>query len=106
MTQRPRQRSNSQVALSARVEDHDRRIEDLETRLNKYDAIIVRLDTLIDILTKRVESTAQKAEDAIEGQEIIKERNEGAHRWSTATVAIASSLICSILMFILGYVLR
>jgi hypothetical protein len=96
----------STIAVAARVDDHDRRIGDLEVRLNKYDTIIARLDTLIDVLTKRIETTAEKADNAIEGQELINERNEGTHRWSTATIAIASSLISSILMFVLGHVIH
>lgn len=93
-------------AINDRIDDHEQRIDDLERRLAKYDAIIVRLDTLIDVLTRRVEDTANKAEDAIEGQEIIQERNETAHRWSAASIAIATSLIVGVLCFILGYVLH
>ena len=65
------------ASVSTRVEDHERRIEDLEMRLAKYDVIIARLDTLIDVLSRRVETVAGKAEDAIEGQELIRERNRG-----------------------------
>ena len=106
----PRQSINAIVGRvdqhDQRIEDHDQRIDDLETRLDRYDAIIVRLDTLIDILTRRVEATADKAEDAIEGQGLLKERNESAYRWSSASIALACSLIVGIAMFILGYLVH
>ncbi len=94
------------ASLSAHVDDHEQRIEDLEQRLNKYDVIIARLDTIIDIMTQRIEATASKAENAIKGQELIEERNENANRWSAASIAVASSLIVGILMFILGYLIH
>lgn len=94
------------ASIATRVDDHEHRIEDLEARLSKYDAIIVRLDTLIDILTKRVEDTANKAEDAIEGQELLTVRNESAYRWSAVGTSLAVSFIVGLAMFLLGYFLH
>lgn len=93
-------------ALNARVEDHEKRIDDLEIRLAKYDVILERLDVLIDVLTKQVSQVDQRASDAIEGQKLITERNDGAYRWATVWIAVATGLIVGILCFALGYVVH
>jgi len=90
--------------LENRVTDHDERIEDLETRLSKYDAIITRLDVLIDVLSRHLEDTARRVDQAIDGQSVLRERNENAHRWATAGIAFASSAITGVLVALVIYV--
>lgn len=94
------------ASLSARLDEQDARLDKHEERLDKYDAIIVRLDVLIDVLTKHVEQIDDKASAAIEGQGILRERNDGAHRWATIGIALASSVVVGVLCFVLGYVLH
>jgi hypothetical protein len=92
------------INLEARVDDHEDRIGDLETRLDRYDAIVTRLDVFIELLTKHLEDTAKRVDDAIEGQEVLKERNENAHRWATFGISFASSVITGVLVAVVIYV--
>src|SRR5689334_19918095 len=99
--------------IHARLDDHEEQLKEHSARLAKYDAIITRLDILVDTLTKyiehvedRVDHVAERAEEAIDGQTVLKERNEGANRWATIGIALASSLVVGILMFLLGYALH
>lgn len=94
------------VSTNERVDNHERRIGDLEQREAKYDVILERLSTIVEFLTQRIENVAARAENAIDGQGVAKERNEGAHRWATIGIALGSSAIVGIIMFIVGYVVR
>lgn len=100
----PQHRTNI-TDIHARLADQDDRLKALEARLAKYDVIIERLNVLIDVLSESVHETAQKADDAIEGQTVIEERNAGAHRWATVSITLASSTIVGVLSFILGHML-
>lgn len=92
------------TSLENRISDHDERIEDLETRLDRYDAIVTRLDVFIEVLTKHLEDTAKRVDDAIEGQGVLKERNENAHRWASIGISFASSVVTGVLISLIIYV--
>lgn len=84
----------------------EQRLDEHEARLDKYDAIIVRLDVLIDVLTKHVDQIAQKADTAIESQGVMKERNDGTHRWSTLAWSVATGIIVGGVGLLVGHVWR
>ena len=91
--------------VQTRIDDHESRIDNLEVRLAKYDIILERLDILINVLTENMKHLSERAEDAIDGQKVLTERNEGAHRWSAFGIALATGVIVGVLCFVLGYVL-
>src|SRR5579859_4308744 len=107
MTPSPSQASHRPTlnSLNTRTNDHEQRIDNLEVRLAKYDVIIERLDTLINVLTQQVSRVDDRAGAAIDGQKLLNERNDGAYRWSTIWIAVATGLIVGILCFVIGYIL-
>lgn len=87
-------------------DDHDDPLKDIEARLDKYDAVIARLDALIDVLTRRVEAVATRAEQALDGQSVIEEKADSAHRYAAIAWSIAGSGIVGTVGFLAGYVLH
>jgi len=79
------------------------RVDNLEERMAKYDAIVTRLDIFIEVLSKHLEETATRVDAAIEGQEILKERNKNAHRWATFGISFASSVVTGVLTALIIY---
>ena len=102
----PAQPRTNVASVNARVDDHEARIDLLEQREAKYDVILERLSTIAEFLTKRVEAVNTRVDEALEGQRVIEERNSSAHRWSAAGIALASSLIVGIVMFVVGYLIH
>lgn len=94
------------VQVNARVDGHENRIDALEVRLAKYDVILERLDVLINVLTENMRHLTERAENAIDGQEVLRERNEGTHRWSAFSIALATGIIVGVLCFVVGYILH
>jgi hypothetical protein len=91
-------------SLESRITDHEERIDDLEARLGKYDAIVTRLDVFIEMLSKHLEDTSKRVDDAIDGQGVLKERNEQAHRMATFAIGFASSVVTGVLVAVVIYV--
>ncbi len=91
--------------LHARLDEQEDRLKDIEARLAKYDVIIERLSTLVEVYGSRIHDISERAEAAIDGQQVIAERNESAHRWSTVWISVASSTVVGVLMFVLGHAL-
>jgi hypothetical protein len=89
--------------INDRIEDHEERIEDLEEHMTKYDAIITRLDVLVGLLTQQVQRADERFYEAIEGQDVLEERNANAHRWVIFAYTLGCSAIVGVLMFLLGH---
>lgn len=94
------------TSLNARIDEHSERLEKHEERLNKYDAIITRMDVLIDVLTRHVEQISQRTESAIDGQGVLRERNEGIHRYATIGWAVLTSIISGGIFYLIGHFVK
>ncbi len=86
-----------------RIAVAEQRLDEHEARLASYDKILVKLDTLIDVLTEQTKTTAKRVEDAIEGQGVLKERNDGTHRWATLAWTVATGVIVGAVGLLIGH---